>query len=177
MKPSSWFTIAILFVVGILLVVFHSRIDILSWIIILVGAGLMIPGAWALISTLLDKERTQGRGPTIVASIVCVALGLWMICEPAFFATIIAYIFGALLIGIGLYHIILLAVWMRPLVMPFWFYIIPVLLIVAGIVLLATNINTLNSVVVLVMGISLICSAFNSALEFAASHPARVKES
>ena len=49
--------------------------------------------------------------------------------------------------------------------MPFGFYIIPVVLIGAGVVILCTTVRTMNSVVVLLTGILLVSAALNWALQ------------
>lgn len=178
---SNWLTIIIVFVVGILLIVWHQRIDILSWIVIAVGLMLVIPGLYSLISAMVRKKEDEkinysASSASIVASVGALALGVWMIVKPAFFVGLLAYIFAAILILYGIYHIIVIGFWAKPIIMPGWFYIIPVLMIIAGVVLLCTNVRTLNSVVVLITGIALVASAVNSMLETVSMTPRRMKQ-
>lgn len=188
MKSSgnSWLTTIIVFVVGVLLIVWHSRIDILNWLVILVGAMLVIPAIYSFIAALMRKRKAgedeKGVGPgapnsTIWTSVAAAALGLWMIFSPDFFVGLIAYIFGAILVLYGIYHIVTISVWSRPYILPFWFYIIPILMILAGIVLLCTSVRTMNSVVVLITGIALVASSLNTVLETVAVNPTRRQES
>lgn len=178
---SNWLTIIIVFVVGILLIVWHQRIDILSWIVIAVGLMLVIPGLYSLISAMVRKKEDEkinysASSASIVASVGALALGVWMIVKPAFFVGLLAYIFAAILILYGIYHIIVIGFWAKPIIMPGWFYIIPVLMIIAGVVLLCTSVRTLNSVVVLITGIALVASAVNSMLETVSMTPRRMKQ-
>lgn len=178
---SNWLTIIIVFVVGILLIVWHQRIDILSWIVISAGLMLVIPGLYSLISAMVRKKEDgkinySASSASIVASVGALALGIWMIVNPAFFVGLLAYIFAAILILYGIYHIIVIGFRAKPIIMPGWFYIIPVLMIIAGVVLLCTSVRTLNSVVVLITGIALVASAVNSMLETVSMTPTRMKQ-
>ena len=184
MRSNNWLTAVIVLTVGILLVVWHNRIDVLNWIVVIVGLGLVVPGLYSLISAFAragsksakKDEYSAGRS-TIIASLGALALGVWMIVSPGFFVELLAYMFGAILIVYGVFHIVFLSVCSRPYIMPGWYYIIPVLMIGAGVVILATSVRTMNSVVVLISGIALIASAFNTMLEIAGTHPARLKDS
>lgn len=178
-KGSHWLTILVVFIAGILLIAWHSRIDILQWVVILVGLTLVIPALYSFIIALGRKRRGEGettartaRTSTLWSSIAAIALGLWMVINPSFFAGLLAYIFGAVLVLYGIYHIVLMAYWLKPMVFPFWFYIVPVLMIGAGIVLLTTTVRDMNSAVVLITGIALVASAVNSMLEYSASYSA-----
>ncbi len=88
-----------------------------------------------------------------------------MVVEPGFFVGLIAYLFAAVLILYGIYEIVLMAWLSKPFAMPFGFYIIPVVLIAAGVVILCTTVRTMNAVVVLLTGILLVCAALNWALQ------------
>lgn len=43
-SSTSWLTIFLTALVGILMIVWHARLDILSWIVIAVGLMFIIPG-------------------------------------------------------------------------------------------------------------------------------------
>lgn len=179
-STSRWLTILVVFVAGILLIAWHSRIDILQWVVILVGITLIVPALYSFIIALGRKRRGENgedertaRTSTLWASIAAIALGAWMVIDPTFFAGLLAYIFGAILILYGIYHIVMMSYWMKPLGVPVWFYIIPVLMIGAGIVILCTSVRTMNSVVVLITGIALVASAINSVLEYTVEFSSR----
>ena len=176
---SNWLTILVVFIAGVLLIAWHSRIDILQWVVILVGITLIVPALYSFIIALGRKRRGEGketgrtaRTSTLWAAVAAIALGVWMVVGPSFFAGLLAYIFGAILVLYGIYHIVMMSYWLKPLVFPFWFYVIPVLMIGAGIVILASSVREMNSVVVLITGIALVASAVNSVLEYTASYSA-----
>lgn len=179
---NNWLTILIVFVVGVLLIVWHQRVDILSWIVMAVGLMLIIPSLYSLISALVRKKDDanithSASSSTIIASVGALALGIWMVVTPGFFVGLLAYIFGAILILYGIFHIVTIGFWARPFVLPGWMYIIPVLMIGAGVVILCTSVRTIQSTVVLITGIALVASAVNSLCESVATNPARVRES
>lgn len=182
-NPGNWLTTLVVFVAGVLLIAWHSRIDILQWIVDLVGITLIVPALYSFIIALGRKRRGEGdetvrtaRTSTLWASIGAIALGVWMVCDPTLFAGLLAYIFGALLVLYGIYHIVLMSYWLRPFAFAFWFYVIPVLMIIAGIVILASSVRDMNSVVVLITGIALVASAVNTLLEYTASSSARAND-
>ena len=178
---NNWLTTVIVFVVGVLLIVWHARIDVLEWIVMAVGLMLVIPGAYSFIAAIArrskpDDGRYSAATSTIVASVGALALGIWMLVTPTFFVGLLAYIFGAILVLSGIFHIVVIRFWSAPYVLPWWFYIIPVLMIAAGVVILCSSVRTMNAVVVLVTGISLVASAVNSVLETVSTHPARTRQ-
>ena len=90
----------------------------------------------ALIMGVLRAEDGSGRAFPIVA-LGSALLGLWLIVMPAFFVGILMYVLGALLVlgGIGQ---LMNFISVRKLTgsVPAIFYVIPVLLLLAGILIL-----------------------------------------
>ncbi len=174
---SSWLTILATAAVGILLIVWHNRLDMLQWLIIAMGLLIAIPSAYTMVVNLMrrNKNATDKRGSisSIVAGIAAIALGMWMIISPTFFVGLLAYLFATIMIIYGILQLIIVGYWSRPFVLPGWLYIIPALLIVGGIVILCTSVRTMNSVVVLITGIMLVASSVNLALEYTATNPAQ----
>lgn len=172
---SSWLTIIVTAVAGVMLVVWHSHINLLQWLIVGMGVVLVIPGVYsAVTSCFSSKARRSGvRISGAVAAVGAVALGMWMIIQPTFFVGLIAYLFAALLIVYGILQLIIVGVWSRPFVLPGWFYVIPVVVIVAGVIIICTSVRTMNNVAVLITGIALIASAVNWALTYTVTHPAQ----
>ena len=171
-SSTSWLTIIVTALVGILMIVWHARLEILSWIVIAVGLMFIIPGVYNLISGFIEKrEKSDGTtteratGSTVIASIGCIAFGAWMLFDPSFFVGLTAYLFAVVLVIYGIYEIILLSWLSKPYKMPFGFYVIPIILIAAGVVILCTTVRTMNAVVVLLTGIMLLGAAVNWALQ------------
>lgn len=191
MNRKSWLSILITALVGVLLIVFYNQGQILTWVVTLFGVCLIIPVAYNLYSTLRVRKQLQleektgsdgRRMPTasvsaaIVASVAGIALGIWMLLTPDFFVGLIVYVFGALLLVYGVYELIWAAWMARPFRMPVYFYLVPILMIIGGIVILCTTIRTMNQVMMLLTGILLLASAINSTLEYVAMHPAKRRD-
>lgn len=192
-KFQTWLTIAVAAAVGVLFVIWHSRIDLLSWIVVAMGVLLIIPGVYNMIISLAGRRQARriaagesvsvtkrgvGRNAdfsSMLASVCTIGLGVWMLVNPGFFVGLLAYLFAVLLIAYGLYQIYSLAYLNRPYVMPWFFYIVPVALVVTGVVILCTSVRTMNSVVVLVTGIMLIVSAVNRALQCMSQYPLKTR--
>lgn len=172
---SDLLTSAVVAIAGIIMIAFYQRIDILAWIVILIGAMFLIPGIFSLILGMRSSAK-GGSATQVIAGIGATALGAIMMAMPDVFAGVLVYIFAALLVIGGVYHIIFVGWLAKPYILPFYYYILPVLMIVAGIVLVATNLRTINNVVVLVTGISFIVWAFCSLVEWIATHPTNKKE-
>lgn len=180
---SRFLSAIIFFVVGIILIVMHDRVDLMKWIVVILGIGLILPGlinvAVSAFSSKAEKESEAGSAHKsayvtgLVISVFCIALGVAMLIAPSFFAGVMAYLFAAILIAVGVFHILTVGYLARPYVMPFYFYVVPVLLIAAGAVILFTGVRGLNSIVLLIVGIGLVCSAANSLLEYVGTHPVK----
>lgn len=184
MRPASTVFYGILVVlIGILLIVFHNHGELLSWVVILAGISLIIPCLYTLISTVSGerKQRRQGvdtfslrlmTSGMVVTSVIGIGLGIWLVVSPGFFIGFLAYAFAVLLIIYGIYHLCILLWVCKPLKMPGYFYIIPVLLIIAGLVILFSTVREIQSAVILITGIGLIGAGFSSIIEYIAARSA-----
>ena len=187
-RASSWLTIVITAAVGILFIIWHARLDLLSWIVVAMGILLILPGAYNIITSFTKSAPTadgstsravERRGSAVsstIASDCTVALGIWMLIQPDFFVELLAYLFAVLLIVYGIYQILVVAYFSRPYAMPWFFYIVPAILVATGVVILCTSVHTMNSVVVLLTGILLLLSAINWALENMTLYPVRMRD-
>lgn len=166
---TDLFTSLIVGIAGIAMIVLHNRLDIMAWIVIMIGVMFIIPGVFCVLMGALSKERKSTT--SVLAGIGAVALGVIMCAMPEPFAGLMVTIFGVLLIIIGGYHLCFVAWLSRPFVLPFYYYIIPILLIVAGVIIMFTSVRTINNIVLLVTGIAFVCSALSSLMEWIATHP------
>ncbi len=166
---TDLFTSLIVGIAGIAMIVLHNRIDIMEWIVIMIGVMFIIPGVFSVLLGALSKQRKSTT--SVIAGIGAIALGVIMCAMPGQFAGIMVIIFGALLIISGAYHLCFVAWLSRPFVLPFYYYIIPVLLIVTGVIVMFTSVRTINNVVLLITGIAFICSSISSLMEWIATHP------
>lgn len=172
-KKSYLLTPIIILIIGIALIVMHAQIDVIRWIVILIGCALLIPAIFNLIWILMRRRRTgsdvreTNDGSSIAVSIITGLLGVWIVCMPAFFAAFIVYLFAALLVFLAIIDVVLMIKASSPVRPPFWFYIVPVAMIVVAILLLASPLGTINATIVLVTGIAMAASGLNRLVELA----------
>ena len=122
---------------GILLVMWPEAAMI--YLVITVGVLFLLPGLYGIFAYFASRrgaEDGSGRAFPIVA-LGSALLGIWLIVMPAFFVGILMYVLGALLVlgGIGQ---LMNFISVRKLTgsVPAIFYVIPVLLLLAGILIL-----------------------------------------
>ena len=183
-KFSSWLITAIIAAVGVLLIVWHKETDLFSWLIRALGIILAAPATYVLLSVLsaLRHNRLKATaqisdaetGHTemklnsrtvawslIIVAVATIILGFWMLVNPDFFVGLVSYLFAIAIIIIGILQLVDVAYLTRPVVLPVYFYIMPSLLIIAGVVIIFTNVKTINDVVTLVTGIMLVLYSVN----------------
>ena len=124
---------------GVLLVMWPEAAMI--YLVITVGVLFLLPGLYGIFAYFASRSRAEdgsGRAFPIVA-LGSALLGLWLIVMPAFFVGILMYVLGALLVlgGIGQ---LMNFISVRKLTgsVPAIFYVIPVLLLLAGILILSS---------------------------------------
>lgn len=168
-EKSTLITTLFVFIAGILLIILHNRVSIMESIVVILGFMFLIPSVVSLIIVLLQKRGQNNRGSSyagMIPAIGGIVFGLFLVVRPEIFVGIMVYLFAAILILGGLYHILFLAVVSKTVKMPGWFYILPVLMIIAGIAIMFTDLRTLENIVVLITGIALVCFSANSLLEY-----------
>lgn len=180
-NKTSLLTSVIMAGVGIALIVLHNRVDILQWISILLGVMFIIPSLFALGITFFapasqDVGDKNVKFSSIIAGLGGLGLGIAMCLIPSTFASIFIYVFAGVLIVAGIYHIIVVGFMSKTLIVPGYYYVIPALLIVTGLVIIFSSLRTLNSVVVLITGIMLILSAVNSFMEYIITRRSPMKQ-
>lgn len=158
---NQFLTAIIVGLVGLLLIIFEGRGDLLRWIAILIGIMFIVPGAFVLTGEL-RCPADQRSDSAVVASAGCLALGVCMCVVPGVFVGIFIYLFAFMLILGGVYQIIFIS---RMTGLGGTFYIIPVVLALTGIVMLCAGAERDASVIVLIMGIGMVLYSVNTLFE------------
>lgn len=126
-------------VVGILLIIYPG--DAAVYLVITLGVLFLLPGLLGIVSfirALSQKEKESS--PNVMAIIVSLGslfFGLWLIITPQFFIGILMYVLGGLLVLCGLNQLIGFVSARSLGHVPAYVYVIPVLVLIAGIVILA----------------------------------------
>lgn len=159
---SNFWTYFFLLAAGIVLICMHTRVELLSWMIMFVGAMFAVPGLIGVISGLVrggKHERVDGM--SVTSSLGSLIIGVIMLIWPTPFVGAFVYILAAILIIAGLCQIWLLAVASRPYRMPIGLYILPVLVIITGVVMICSSLREIQSVFTLMAGIALVATSLN----------------
>lgn len=169
-SKSNIITSIFLLVAGILLIILHDRVNIIGGIVTIVGLLFILPSLYNLITLFIkatdEKKNNNAKTAGVISSIGALCLGICMVAVPDFFVSALVYLFAGLLVIGGLYQLLLIAYASKPLRAPWWMYILPSLAAIAGIVLLVTDIHTIEKLVVLITGISFTAVALNSLLVY-----------
>lgn len=157
----------IILAVGILLLFLQSTA--LSIVILVMGLLLI---AAAGIGFYFDYSGAKQAGQSVsvfsmISLIVSLAAGLWMVFAPASAASLLVYVIAIGLILGGVLHIANMMTGFGPIRLPGYFYIVPLLLVICGIVVLIIGADRTKDCIVLICGISLIVYAVSTLLEVA----------
>lgn len=139
-------------VIGVLLVIWPEAA--MEYLIITIGVLFVIPGLISLLGYFAHRtEVVSSVFP--VASLGSALLGLWLMIMPRFFVNILMYILGAILVLAGIQLIVGLISARRSHVVPVGYYIMPMLILLAG-VLVLLNPFTTASIPFIILGVSCI---------------------
>ena len=136
-------------IVGVLLVAWPEAAIV--YLVIAIGALFFLPGIYAVLSYLL-KGKQLGM-PFPLVSIGSGLFGLWLMVSPAFFVGILMYVLGAVLVFAGISQIAGLLGARSQAPVTYGYYVMPVLILLAGLVVLV-NPFAAATIPVIILGIS-----------------------
>lgn len=164
----------LVFVAGLLFVVLYFKgKGVFELVSIILGITFILTSCLSLIS-ILTKERSYRREESAVSwwrmlpDAGGLALGVLLVAANEFFAKSLAFIFATLLIIGALYKFWGLLSVRKTIVYPKWFYVIPSLILICGIVLFSIGIDAIQGVLSLIIGIAFIAYSINSLIEYVA---------
>lgn len=182
---STLITNLIILAVGILLIIYHNS-NVISTIIVITGVAFIVASLFNLAMIIMRNHKTNATTPAqnnnisiaygIIASLGGIGLGTWMAISPSSLVSIAVYLFAALLVIAGLYNIIILFLKHKSMAIPMWLYIMPALMAIAGIVILCTDIKTIESTAVLITGIATTAFAINRFIELSKTDGAHTQQ-
>ena len=154
-----------------MLICFHTRVNILEWLIMFVGAMFAIPGLIGLITGISRSGKGQGvNASSILSSIGSLIIGVIMIVWPAPFAGVFVYVLAAVLLITGFCQIWVLAVDYKPYAMPLWLYILPVHIFITGVVMIFSPLRDIEAAFTLMAGIAMVAAAANGLFIYLAAY-------
>lgn len=119
-------------VIGLLLVVWPETA--ILYLVISIGALFLIPGLVSIVSYVMNGRKM--RMPFPIVSVGSLLFGLWLMISPAFFVGILMYVLGVVLVFAGISQIITLLNTRSWTPVATGYFVIPVLVLLAGIVVL-----------------------------------------
>lgn len=122
-------------VLGLLLVMYPG--DAANYLVIAIGVLFIIPGFISLVSYFTQRNRIEEEvipSPILpVSGIGSLLFGLWLVIMPSFFGDMIVFLLGFVLVLGGVQQVNTLLVARKWMSVPGKAYIIPVLLMLAGV--------------------------------------------
>lgn len=119
-------------IMGVLLVAWPEAAIV--YLVIAIGAMFLVPSLFSLVGYFV-KGRQMGMMFPII-SLGSFLFGLWLMVSPAFFVGILMYVLGAVLVFAGISQIVQLVNARGWTQVPVGYYIMPVLIPLAGLVVL-----------------------------------------
>lgn len=166
-KGNLWSAIFALIIGSVM--IFFSDIA-LHTVVIVVGI-LFIAIAVFNFAFEFSRKRKIAGGHTSVSALLASAgagtLGILMVFTPADMINLMVYLFAAAIILLGLFLIVTLAFAYRPVTFPFWFFILPALLVITGVVICIIGAQHVGELMILITGVSLVVYAIASFIDIA----------
>lgn len=154
MKTMNYSLVRILFavVIGLVLVLWPEVAA--SYIVITVGVAFLLPGMISFIGYLSRRSSERGTHSRFpLEGVGSFLFGLWLMVMPDFFADVLMFLLGFVLVMGGVQQIASLSVARRWMEVPFAFYIVPSLILIAGVVVLFNPTGVRNTAFIMI-GIS-----------------------
>lgn len=146
MKAVNYSLIRILFalIIGLVLVIWPDAA--VNYLLITIGVAFLVPGIISLWSYFARKKNLEEKSLRFpIDGVGSVLFGLWLIIMPEFFADVLMFLLGFIIIMGGVQQIAFLLLARRWIIVPNAFFIVPSLILIAGIVALFNPSGTRNT--------------------------------
>ena len=170
----------LLLLVGIVLLIFYSQVDVLRWVALVMGGLFALPSLVFLVKVSLRHAdaRTSNDYLGVVPAIGGLCFGVVMLLKPHLFEGVITLLMGVLLIVLGLFHVVYLLLSKRVINVGGWYFFAPLLVITAGAaILFSPELRDNGGTVALLTGIGLLLFNFTSLQEYFAERRNRKDQS
>ena len=129
----------LILILGVVFIYFFDGDQLPRSIVFLCGLAFAVPALVLLIATFFtgkSKHSAAYRGIQIVCGVCGLGLGACIILMPDIFRPLLLYPFAALLLIGGAFQVFLISHKQRPVDYPAWMYVIPILVMIAGVAML-----------------------------------------
>ena len=148
-------------VIGLVLVMFPDQAG--DYFVITIGVIFLVPALISIIGYFAQSTEMRSRFP--VEGVGSLLFGLWLIIMPGFFADLLTFVLGFILVMGGVQQIASLSAARRWMPVPGGFYVVPVLILLAGLVALF-NPTGVRSTAFIIIGISSLVYAASELLNW-----------
>jgi len=155
-------------VAGMLLIVFSRQVNVLNWIVIVLGILFLVPSLISIISICIPPKDSGMPRPwyMMVPAAAGLILGALMICLPGDFVNLLTWLFAIVLIVFGVYRIAVEISLERIYNTSKAMLIVPVIIAVTGIVIICLGPEKLQQLAALITGIGLVLYAVNGLVAY-----------
>ena len=136
-------------VIGLVLVMFPDQAG--DYFVITIGIIFLVPSLVSIIGYFAQNEEMRHSFP--IEGVGSLLFGLWLIIMPGFFADLLTFVLGFILVMGGVQQLASLSAARRWMPVPGGFYVVPVLILLAGLVALF-NPTGVRSTAFIIIGIS-----------------------
>lgn len=136
-------------VIGLVLVLFPDQAG--DYFVITVGIIFLVPSSISIIGYFAQNAESRRRFP--IEGVGSLLFGLWLIIMPGFFADLLTYVLGFILMTGGVQQIAMLLAARRWMPVHRGYYAVPVLILTAGLIALF-NPTGVRSTAFVIIGIS-----------------------
>lgn len=148
-------------VIGLVLVMFPDQAG--DYFVITIGVIFLVPSLISIIGYFAQSTEMRSRFP--IEGVGSLLFGLWLIIMPGFFADLLTFVLGFILVMGGAQQIASLSAARRWMPVPGGFYVVPVLILLAGLVALF-NPTGVRSTAFIIIGISSLVYAASELLNW-----------
>ena len=161
-------------VIGLVLVMFPDQAG--DYFVITIGVVFLVPSLISIIGYFAQSRDAEYKRRFPVEGIGSLLFGLWLIIMPGFFADLLTFVLGFILLMGGVQQIASLWAARRWMTVPGAFYIVPSLILLAGLFSLF-NPTGVRSTVFIIIGAASIIYAISELVNWFAFTSRRPKTS
>lgn len=122
-----------------------------DYFVITIGVIFLVPSLISIIGYYAQGSEVRRRFP--IEGIGSLLFGLWLVIMPGFFADLLTFVLGFILVMGGVQQIASLVAARKWMLVPGGFYVVPVLILIAGLIALF-NPTGVRSTAFIIIGIT-----------------------
>lgn len=145
----SFLRIICALVIGLVLVMFPDQAS--DYFVITIGVIFLVPSLISIIGYYAQDSEVRRRFP--IEGIGSLLFGLWLVIMPGFFADLLTFVLGFILVMGGVQQIASLVAARKWMLVPGGFYVVPVLILIAGLIALF-NPTGVRSTAFIIIGVT-----------------------